>query len=97
LEAPRRSAKVVAMSILVWAMIGIALWHLAVLVPDRFLGGVVGAFLAATGGALLTGYLLPTPGVPDTNPPGALQVVWALPGSVGALVVSYIWGARRER
>jgi hypothetical protein len=88
---------VVAMSILVWAMIGIALWHLAVLVPDRFLGGIVGAFVAATGGALLTGYLLPAPGVPDANPPGALQVVWALPGSVGALVVSYVWGARRER
>jgi hypothetical protein len=35
--------------------------------------------------------------VPDANPPGALQVVWALPGSVLALVVSYVWGARRER
>jgi uncharacterized membrane protein YeaQ/YmgE (transglycosylase-associated protein family) len=81
----------------VWAMIGIALWHLAVLVPDRFLGGIIGAFLAATAGALVTGYLLPTPGVPEANPPGVTQALWALPGSVGALVVSYVWGARRER
>ncbi len=85
------------MSVLVWAMIGIALWHLAVLVPDRFLGGIIGAFLAATAGALVTGYLLPTPGVPEANPPGVTQALWALPGSVGALVVSYVWGARRER
>jgi uncharacterized membrane protein YeaQ/YmgE (transglycosylase-associated protein family) len=81
----------------VWAMIGIALWHLAVLVPDRFVGGIIGAFLAATAGALVTGYLLPTPGVPAANPPGVMQAVWALPGSLGALVVSYLWGARRER
>jgi hypothetical protein len=51
-------------SVLVWAMIGIALWHLAVLVPDRFVGGIIGAFIAATAGALVTGYLLPTPGLP---------------------------------
>lgn len=78
-------------------MIGIALWHLAVLVPDRFVGGIVGAFLAATAGALVTGYLLPTPGVPGANPPGVVQALWALPGGVGALLVSYGWGARRDR
>jgi hypothetical protein len=78
-------------------MIGIALWHLAVLVPDRFVGGIIGAFIVATAGALVTGYLLPTPGVPATNPPGVMQAAWALPGSVAALVASYVWGARRER
>lgn len=46
-------------------MIGIALWHLAVLAPDRFVGGIIGAFIVATAGALVTGYLLPTPGVRD--------------------------------
>lgn len=80
-----------------WAMIGIALWHLAVLVPDRFVGGIIGAFIAATAGALVTGYLLPTPGLPAANPPGVMQAVWALPGSLAALVASYLWGARRER
>jgi hypothetical protein len=34
-------------SIFVWAMVGIAIWHFAVVVPDRFLGGIMGAFLAA--------------------------------------------------
>ena len=50
------------MSVFVWVMIGVALWHLSVLVPDRFYGGIIGALIAAVGGALLTGYLLPSPG-----------------------------------
>ena len=35
------------MSMLVWVMMGIAVWHFTVFVPDRFWGGIVGAFLAA--------------------------------------------------
>ena len=85
------------MSIFVWAMVGIALWHLAVLVPDRFTGGIIGAFLAALGGALLSGYLLPAPGVPSANPPGVAEAIWPIPGSLLALVALYVHGARRER
>jgi multidrug efflux pump subunit AcrB len=43
------------MSVVVWAMVGIAFWHFAVLVPDRFWGGIVGAFMAAISGGLLCG------------------------------------------
>ena len=60
------------MSVLVWAMIGIAIWHFAVLVPDRFYGGIIGALLAALCGALASGYLLPLPGLPADNPPGVM-------------------------
>jgi hypothetical protein len=52
------------MSVFVWAMVGIALWHFTVLVPDRFYGGIIGAFLGALAGSLLAGYLLPSPGIP---------------------------------
>ncbi|HET8952126.1 MAG TPA: hypothetical protein VFN44_16515 [Solirubrobacteraceae bacterium] len=83
------------MSVLVWAMIGIAVWHFAVLVPDRFAGGIIGALAAALGGALLSGDLLPLPGVPHDNPPGYMAAFWALPGSLGGLVLSYWIGARR--
>jgi hypothetical protein len=85
-----------SVSVLVWAMVGIAIWHFAVLVPDRFYGGIIGAFLAALAGALVTGYLLPSPGLPDSNPPGMHQGIWPLPGSVLALALSYAYGARRE-
>jgi hypothetical protein len=84
-------------SILVWVMMGIAFWHLAVLVPDRFLGGIIGAFLAAVAGALLSGLLLPQPGVPDDNPPGVAEAIWASPGALAALAGSYLYGARGDR
>lgn len=77
-------------------MIGIACWHAAVLVPDRFWGGIVGAFLVALGGALLSGFLLPEPGVSRANPPGVGAAVWAMPGAVAALAGSYWYGARRD-
>jgi uncharacterized membrane protein YeaQ/YmgE (transglycosylase-associated protein family) len=85
------------MSVLVWIMVGIAFWHFAVLVPDRFAGGIIGAFLAAVAGALVTGYALPAPGVPLENPPGVKEALWAIPGSLAALVASYWYGGRRER
>jgi hypothetical protein len=83
-------------ALIVWVMVGIALWHFAVLVPDRFIGGIIGAFLAAVAGAVLSGYLLPTPGLPPGNPPGMLEGVFAIPGSLLFLVAAYRIGARRE-
>jgi hypothetical protein len=85
------------MSIAVWTMMGIAFWHFAVLVPDRFWGGIVGAFLAAIAGALLSGFVLPSPGINTTNPPGVAEAVWAIPGSVAALTASYFHGAHKDR
>jgi hypothetical protein len=84
------------MSVFVWAMVGIALWHFAILVPDRFYGGIIGAFLAAFAGGLLTGFLLPAPGVPLDNPPGVAEALWPIPGALLALGLSYWYGARRE-
>ena len=46
------------MNFLVWVMMGIAIWHFAVFVPDRFWGGIVGAFGAAVVGAVVIGLLV---------------------------------------
>ena len=86
-----------SVSVLVWAMVGIAIWHFAVLVPDRFYGGIIGAFLAAVTGALIAGYLLPSPGLPAANPPGIQESLWPIPGALIALAVTYVYGSRRER
>jgi uncharacterized membrane protein YeaQ/YmgE (transglycosylase-associated protein family) len=75
-------------------MVGIAVWHFAVLVPDKFAGGIIGAFLAALVGALLSGFALPSPGLPTANPPGVGEAIWAIPGSMLALTASYVWGSR---
>ncbi len=77
-------------------MIGVAFWHFAALVPDRFWGGIFGAFVAAVAGALVSGLLLPEPGISQENPPGAAEAIWAIPGSVAALTASYLYGARRD-
>jgi hypothetical protein len=82
-------------SVLVWVLIGIALWHFTVLLPDRFHGGIIGAFLYAVGGALATGFALPEPGVPPDNPPGYKAAFWPLPGSLAALALAYRIGSRQ--
>ena len=47
-EAAQPQAREAAlMAMLVWVMMGIALWHFTIFVPDRFWGGIVGAFLGA--------------------------------------------------
>ena len=81
-------------SILVWVMMGIALWHFTVLLPQRFVGGIIGSLFFATAGALASGWLLPAPGVPADNPPGLDEALWSVPGAVLALTGSYLWGNR---
>ena len=43
------------MAALVWFTTGLAFWHFTVFIPDRFWGGIVGALLGATTGAMITG------------------------------------------
>jgi hypothetical protein len=86
-----------ALSVFVWAMIGIAVWHFTVFVPDKFWGGIIGAFLAAVAGSLASGVLLPSPGIPSANPPGLAEALWPVPGAVLALGASYFYGARQDR
>ncbi len=45
------------MAALVWFTTGVALWHFTVFLPDRFWAGIVGAFLGASTGAMVTGAL----------------------------------------
>ena len=81
------------MNLLVWVTMGIALWHFAVFVPDRFWGGIVGAFGAAATGAVLVGLILSGGDINDTSLTTALQ---AVPGALAGLAASWFYGARRE-
>jgi hypothetical protein len=85
------------MAMVVWVMMGIAVWHFTVFLPDRFWGGIVGAFLAAFASAVLFGFLangLTVPGQEDTD---LAQALLAIPGSMIGLGLSYWWGARLDR
>jgi hypothetical protein len=83
------------MSMLVWAMMGIAIWHFTVFLPDRFWGGIVGAFLGALAGAVIVGFAVngfTVPGQDDTTLAAALE---AIPGALAGIAVVYFTGARR--
>jgi outer membrane lipoprotein SlyB len=81
------------MNLLVWVTMGIAVWHFAVFVPDRFWGGIVGAFGAAAIGAVLFGLAVSGGNITDTSLTTALQ---AVPGALIGLAASWFYGARRE-
>lgn len=85
------------MALLVWFTLGIAIWHFSVFVPDRFRGGIVGAFLGATLGAVATGLLWQLAigdGLGTTN---VVTVLAAVPGCLLGLAGVYALGARDER
>ena len=84
------------MSMLVWVMMGIAIWHFTVFVPDRFYGGIVGAFLFAIAGAAVVGFLLSGLTIPGRNDTDLLQALVAVPGSLAGLALCYWWGIRKD-
>jgi hypothetical protein len=81
-------------SMLVWVMMGIAVWHFAIFVPDRFKGGIAGAFLAAVIGPAVFGFLVSGLKVPGQDDTELIQALIAVPGAVLGLGVAWIWGAR---
>jgi hypothetical protein len=84
-------------SLVVWVMMGIAVWHFTVFLPDRFWGGIVGAFLAAVVSAALFGFAVNGGTVPGQNDTELVQALIAIPGSAIGLALSYLWGARVDR
>lgn len=84
------------MSMLVWVMMAIAIWHFAVFVPDRFSGGIVGALLASLAGAVLFAFIVSGLSVPGESDTDLIQALIAVPGAVIGLGISYVVGARRE-
>ena len=53
--AQQASREAPLMALLVWTMVGLALWHFTVFLPDKFWAGIVGAFLGALVGSILFG------------------------------------------
>jgi uncharacterized membrane protein YeaQ/YmgE (transglycosylase-associated protein family) len=84
------------MSILVWVMMGIAIWHFTVWLPDRFYGGIVGVFLAAIVGAVVVGFIANGLTVPGRNDTHIEQALLAVPGALIGIAASYLYGARTE-
>ncbi len=43
------------MALLGWVMMGLSIWHFTIFLPDRFWGGIVGAFIGSLVGAVIVG------------------------------------------
>ena len=90
------------MGMLGWVMMGLAIWHFTIWLPDRFWGGIVGAFVGALVGAILAGLLiygikvsaLMVPGEKATD---VTLVCSAIPGAIVGIALMYLEGVRRER
>ena len=84
------------MSVLVWVMTAIAIWHFTIFLPDRFWGGIVGAFLAAIAGAVVFGLVVSGLSVPGRDETDLGDALLAVPGSCLGLALSYLYGSRLE-
>ncbi len=83
------------MAALVWVMMGLALWHFTIFLPDRFWAGIVGAFLGAVVGSVVFGVVIhggSVPGQDDTNLVTGLE---AIPGALLGIAAVYFYGARQ--
>ncbi len=85
------------MGMLAWVMMGLAIWHFTIWLPDHYFGGIVGAFVGALIGAALFGLIVNgfvIPGRHDTTIATALE---AIPGALIGIGLVYAEGMRRER
>jgi hypothetical protein len=85
-----------------WVMMGLAIWHFTIWLPDRFWGGIVGAFVGSLVGAILSGLLIYGVKVSALMVPGekatdVTLVCYAIPGAIVGIALMYMEGVRRER
>jgi hypothetical protein len=84
------------MGMLAWVMMGLALWHFTIFLPDHFWGGIVGAFLGALIGAVVFGLIVNGGTVPGQGETHLLTALEAIPGTVIGIAAVYYEGVRRE-
>ena len=90
------------MGVLGWGMMGLAIWHFTIFLPDRFWGGIVGAFVGSLAGAIVVGLIIYSVKVSALKIPGEKAtdigvVLYAVPGALIGISLVYLEGVRRER
>jgi hypothetical protein len=82
------------MAMLVWVMVGLAIWHFTVFLPDNFWGGIVGAFCGALLGAVAFGVIVNGGSVPGESGTDFVTGVEAIPGALIGLAITWFIGVR---
>jgi len=90
------------MGMLGWVMMGLALWHFSIFLPDRFWGGIVGAFVGSLIGSIIVGLIIysvkaSTLHIPGEKATDLAVVLYAVPGALIGMGIVYLAGIRRER
>jgi hypothetical protein len=85
------------MALFGWIMMGIALWHFTVFLPDRFWAGIVGAFVGAVLGAVFFSLAVYGFSLPSQDDTTVATVLVAVPGTLLGLAAVYAIGLRQER
>jgi ABC-type Fe3+ transport system permease subunit len=90
------------MGVLGWVMMGLAIWHFTIFLPDRFWGGIVGAFVGSLVGSIVVGLIIYSVKVSALRIPGEKAtdvgvVLYAVPGALIGMGFVYLEGMRRER
>ena len=85
------------MAALVWVMMGLALWHFTIFLPDHFWAGIVGAFVGAVLGSLIFGFVIHGLSIPGQNDTDLLTAIEAIPGALLGIGAIYWIGLRQER
>jgi hypothetical protein len=71
------------MGLLAWVVMGLAIWHFTIWLPDRYWGGIVGAFIAAIIGAAVIDLAIHGFSIPARH---STHLITALEGIRGALI-----------
>lgn len=85
------------MALLVFFIMGIALWHFTVFLPDRFWQGIIGAFLGAVLGSVIFGAIVQEASGKSLGDTDISTALIAVPGVVIGLAVVWAIGARAEQ
>ena len=85
------------MALVVFFMMGIALWHFTVFLPDRFWQGIVGAFIGAVIGSIVFGMIVQEISGKSLGDTDLSTALIAVPGTAMGLAVVYAIGIRSER
>ena len=83
------------MGMLAWVMMGLAIWHFTIFLPDRFRGGIVGAFVGALFGSIIFGFVVNGFTVPGREDTDLLTAVEAIPGALLGIAAVYFYGVQQ--
>ena len=85
------------MGMLAWVIMGLALWHFTIWLPDHFSGGIVGGLIGALAGAVLVGLIIHGFTIPGRHATHLNTALEGIPGALIGMALVYLEGLRRER